>query len=1245
MEFVTCTLQEWIENEEQLLKKLQDLASWDEIPLLNVNELHQLKDGALVRFRGMIQDMHSPEYYLEKIRGDACVSNEDVTIDFNNDLNVTAERHTYVVISIPGTNEWVRIADTEKYKIQQDVLHWSLSKPTKRSLEETMDVGGVNSQKPSTSNNGSPKKACTLIETETRSSSKVLSKEFILNYPLPEKMGKTCHLKVYKDFQEFKLNNNYEFVGFLAIDPITEAEYEESEGIDNKMEMETLHPPSSLVPRIHCVAFKRLQHNNPLVGDKPETMPNDQFHFVRKELLIVLTQLLLGDELAAEYLLLHLISEVYLSRDLMPLGKFSLNISNIPQLQDIDYVLELYKFIETFVTKSYYLPMTLQNMNELSFIPKKDYECNRLTSGILQLSNNTHVVVDETKLSAGQLNSAGINSVKAIANAIKNQKVEYDFGYYPIEFECDIPFLILSEGKSMINVDTHVILKPENICLETFSEIIAAARHFLKPELLNDVRRYLSLARLIKYEISESVEGLVQNEFVNMRQRGHNKFSEDSSVEQSESEDNTQNENEYLEECDSLPSNEHETVSCYCSASHTDNISTDEHDSLTDAQEASLVRSIQQSDSGADLTEVLRQNIESDWNKFCAYINPDYLCYTQEVVLEGDSKSSGNTIDSNSQSKPEKFLFDDKDVHAYNELLSKDQRTIDKPGCSVRRNSTDLKNRILLRNLSGSDERLFTEVSEGWNPLSPLSIDCETEVERLLSSSLLVGSERGSSSSDSFSSVSSVDSSVDTEESVEDYQGQWNLLWKQHYENEYQLQYNKFLLSPKEMPAVVELMNMKCIKILETQHPRLRFCLRATYRNPRRRKKPYSAAFFDQVRFAGNNTVPRIQRHQPLERFLSNITVFSDDKSEGDIQSSDEDQENVEIRAELQRMAAMGLPVSFVKKRNSRSSWVSNCDGNNSLMEKSDSFETGRSRVKATFSLLDMEFQEELNDTWTGTVEYNRTHIQTQSRCLSMHVELKKPQHIFFDDDGNPIPAKENDEKENNCFCPTSTIKLRSKVKVRAKEPLIIVEKKVKRMSRKTKASMPPEILTNDKLHKYWHKRFLLFSKFGEGARLDEESWYSVTPEDVAIHAATRCKCDIIVDAFCGADGNTIQFAMQCNRVIAIDIDPKKVEMAHHNAQIYGVADKIDFIVGDFFKLAHTLKADVVFLSPPWGGPEYLSVPVYKLEEMLQPQPNSNTSTLIKEAGPKAFIEVEQNILHKKLIAITVYYHDLARKL
>jgi len=44
------------------------------------------------------------------------------------------------------------------------------------------------------------------------------------------------------------------------------------------------------------------------------------------------------------------------------------------------------------------------------------------------------------------------------------------------------------------------------------------------------------------------------------------------------------------------------------------------------------------------------------------------------------------------------------------------------------------------------------------------------------------------------------------------------------------------------------------------------------------------------------------------------------------------------------------------------------------------------------------------------------------------------------------------------------------------------------------------------------------------------ESWYSVTPEVISRMIAKRCTCDLIIDGFCGAGGNTIQFALTCKK-------------------------------------------------------------------------------------------------------------------
>ncbi|KAL7299990.1 trimethylguanosine synthase [Trichogramma pretiosum] len=199
---------------------------------------------------------------------------------------------------------------------------------------------------------------------------------------------------------------------------------------------------------------------------------------------------------------------------------------------------------------------------------------------------------------------------------------------------------------------------------------------------------------------------------------------------------------------------------------------------------------------------------------------------------------------------------------------------------------------------------------------------------------------------------------------------------------------------------------------------------------------------------------------------------------------------------------------------------------------------------------------------------------------------------------------------------------------------------------------------------KFWIKRYQLFSKFDQGIKLDYESWFSVTPEKIARHIAERCKCKIIIDAFAGAGGNTINFAQTCDRVIAIDIDPKKIDLARNNAKIYGVEHKIEFLIGDFFELAPMLKADVVFLSPPWGGPSYINKSILNLENIMSPYggeklleqarkitkeiayylpKNINKQQLAIAAGPNCKVEIESNYLDDKIIAKTAYYGNLLR--
>ncbi|XP_045470802.1 mini-chromosome maintenance complex-binding protein [Harmonia axyridis] len=519
----------WVKDDENLTNQLQN-SSWEMFPILNYLDSSNLQHGQLVRFKGMVQDMHTPEYYLEK-----CVINnqetnekkvtygkyleflpceDNETVDFYSDEVVRKELQTFYVISTPGENQWVKDFESNKRSTLLKETKTTYSSQ-KRSLEEDakMDIDLA-----TTNVSQAGKRQCNSSLNQPPPNKMDMSTEYLLNFPIEDKNGKACLVKIYKNEKEIKLNEVYEFIGFLSVDPKLSHEIycgEESEG---NLEDQVHNPPPSLIPRLHCVTFRKSNHGNPLVCS--ENLKEFNFDHIRKEIMIAFTQLMLGDELAAEYLLYHLISEVYVRKDMMALGKFSLNFSNVPIDENMKYVEALYEFLQLLVPKSVYFPLTIESINEKTFIPKKDYDSNRLNSGLLQLSANTSLILDETKLQPGKLNQAGITALQAIAKVITDQTLSYNFNYYSVNFDCDIKFLIVSEGKSLLPSDCHVVLQPSEEHISTFKEIAAALKHFLKPELLDECRKYLSICKLIPYDIEEDMHSFIQNKFIEMRQNG-----------------------------------------------------------------------------------------------------------------------------------------------------------------------------------------------------------------------------------------------------------------------------------------------------------------------------------------------------------------------------------------------------------------------------------------------------------------------------------------------------------------------------------------------------------------------------------------------------------------------------------------------------------------------------------------------------------------------------------------------------
>lgn len=115
-----------------------------------------------------------------------------------------------------------------------------------------------------------------------------------------------------------------------------------------------------------------------------------------------------------------------------------------------------------------------------------------------------------------------------------------------------------------------------------------------------------------------------------------------------------------------------------------------------------------------------------------------------------------------------------------------------------------------------------------------------------------------------------------------------------------------------------------------------------------------------------------------------------------------------------------------------------------------------------------------------------------------------------------------------------------------------------------------------------------LFSRWHQGVRLDPDARASLTPEKAALATAHRLRAATVLDAFCGAGGNAIAFARMpwCEGVVAVERDPERLAMARHNAALYGVQDRIEFVLGDALALMPSLehRVDACFLDPPWDA-------------------------------------------------------------
>ncbi len=160
---------------------------------------------------------------------------------------------------------------------------------------------------------------------------------------------------------------------------------------------------------------------------------------------------------------------------------------------------------------------------------------------------------------------------------------------------------------------------------------------------------------------------------------------------------------------------------------------------------------------------------------------------------------------------------------------------------------------------------------------------------------------------------------------------------------------------------------------------------------------------------------------------------------------------------------------------------------------------------------------------------------------------------------------------------------------------------------------MATQVAVNYRLRpKYYEKLLFLFETYAVGdphltrseiaqLQADEQALYSITPAQDANTMSRLCanlpgmrdlgRKPVITDGCACVGGNVMSFALSgaYAQVNAVEFDESRAQMLEHNVSVIrGRAPcLVNVVTGSYIALMYTLSQDIVFLDPPWGGPDY----------------------------------------------------------
>lgn len=510
-------------------------------------------DGALLQFRGIVRDVQDPELVV------LAPHTEDLAMGIVDEQlsEKLVERIPLKVALVPHTTDWASEAyRPKKPAAAADQARASgepvAAKGVKRSNED-LDV----EMEATAQEDKAAEDAASLKKAKAEAAEPVAAASQLIG-----SSAQTMSIFVYDgqykgiSMDAFKVNEAFDFIGILDLmvlgaggsakakdGELSVQEMEELaisecfEGIQRRersgavlhccdvTHLDNLH---YIKPHESGAFYQKLTETNAdriaLCVDEWKALGLEpEIAGMRQRLVEYLASVLLGDLVAAEYLLLCLLSRVYTRADpSTPLGNLSLNLvigNALEEADEIDaFTDKLEATIRSLVPMVTCVDLSLQTLNDTKFMPHKDYENEVLLGGVLQVAHGTAMLVKETSLSAGQLSEQGTKNVGALQSLVDKMLLPYDFHYYSMDFPQDVAVITISEGKSILPVTAVVPL------VATSTANGDKEPHVALPSeaLLHCFRMFLGVLRSLTVSIGNEQAELAEQHYVACRKAQQN---------------------------------------------------------------------------------------------------------------------------------------------------------------------------------------------------------------------------------------------------------------------------------------------------------------------------------------------------------------------------------------------------------------------------------------------------------------------------------------------------------------------------------------------------------------------------------------------------------------------------------------------------------------------------------------------------------------------------------------------------